>query len=323
MTGSRPSVSLETGSSGGSSAGASSAGAIGVFDSGLGGLTVLRALLDLLPGEEVDYVGDTARFPYGPKPPAEVRAHALEIGHWLVDRGAKAMVVACNSATAAALSDLRERFEIPVVGVIEPGLRAAASVTASRRVGVIGTVGTIASGAYQRAAAGIALEPVAPVQKKPVQPGGGVGSTTSERPLALTCAACPGFVEFVESGDVDSDQVYVLVERMLAPVREAEVDTLVLGCTHYPLLARTIGDVMGREVVLVSSADETAFEVRRLLTERGLHQDPDSEDRTGPGAASSDRARFFTSGDIDTFRALGERFLGPEVAIVEPVPWGA
>jgi len=282
-------------------------GPIGVFDSGLGGLTVLRALLDLLPGEEVEYVGDTARFPYGPKPADEVRAHALEITDWLVERGSKAVVVACNSATAAALPDLREHFDAPVVGVIEPGLRAAAVVTRSRRVGVIGTVGTIASGAYQRAASALATS-----SGDGSEPGAPTG------PLVLTCAACPGFVEFVESGDVDSDQVHVLVERMLAPVRDARVDTLVLGCTHYPLLARTIGDVMGRDVVLVSSADETAFEVRRLLTDRGLHRDP-GRDETRREA----RARFFTSGDVDRFRALGTRFLGPEVDVVEQVAWGA
>lgn len=267
-------------------------GPIGVFDSGLGGLTVLRALLDLLPGEEVHYVGDTARFPYGSKPPEEVREHAVEIAGWLVDRGAKAVVVACNSATAAALDSLREQLDVPVVGVIEPGVRSAAAVTDSGHVGVIGTVGTIASGAYQKAA-----------ERVPAP----------ARPLRVTCAACPGFVEFVESGDVDSDQIHVLAERLLAPVRAAEVDTLVLGCTHYPLLARTIGDVMGRDVVLVSSADETAFEVRRLLTERGLHRDRDVPAR----------ARFFTSGDVETFEALGERFLGPEVVDVEHVKWCA
>ena len=215
---------------------------IGVFDSGLGGLTVLRALIDLLPDEHMIYFGDTGRFPYGPKPRVEVRAHALEITDVLVERGVKALVVACNSAAAAALDTLEQRLDIPVIGVIEPGLRAGITISTSGRVGVIGTVGTIASGAYQRLAAAIDPE------------------------VEITCAACPGFVEFVEAGDVDSDQVHVLAERLLAPVREAGVDTLVLGCTHYPLLARTIGDAMGRDVVLVSSADETAFAVRRLLS---------------------------------------------------------
>jgi glutamate racemase len=260
---------------------------IGVFDSGLGGLTVLRSLIDLLPGESMVYFGDTGRFPYGPKPHDEVHKYALEIADLLVARDAKLLVVACNSATSVALEVLRERLDIPVVGVIEPGMRAAARATRSGRVGVIGTVGTIASGAYQRAAAAL------------------------DRPVALECAACPGFVEFVESGDVKSDQVHVLAERLLAPIRGAEVDTLVLGCTHYPLLARTIGDVMGRDVVLVSSADETAFTVRELVALKGLAARPDS----------TVMHTFVTSGDVDTFRRLGARFLGPEVESVEAWSW--
>jgi glutamate racemase len=260
---------------------------IGVFDSGLGGLTVARALLDLLPAEDVVYFGDTGRFPYGPKPADVVLKYSLEISDALCDRDVKMIVVACNSAAAASLDHLRERLAIPVVGVIEPGVRAARRATASGRVGVIGTVGTISSGAYQRAAAEIAPE------------------------LELTCAACPGFVEFVENGDVDSDQVHVLAERLLAPVRTARVDTLVLGCTHYPLLARTIADVMGPDVVLVSSADETAFEVRALLGVR-------SRDRTEP---SRRRVSFVSSGDVSVFRRLGAQFLGPEVEDVEAWSW--
>jgi glutamate racemase len=256
---------------------------IGVFDSGLGGLTVVRSLLDLLPGEPIVYFGDSGRFPYGPKPRDEVLKYALEIGDLLVDRGARAVVVACNSAAAAALDVLDARLPVPVIGVIEPGLRAAARASRSGRVGVIGTVGTVASGAYQRAASRV------------------------DPSLALVCAACPGFVEFVEAGDVDSDQVHVLAERLLAPLRAAAVDTLVLGCTHYPLLARTIGDVMGREVVLVSSADETAFAVRERL---GAH-----------GTAGRVPPRFVTSGDTVQFCRLGARFLGPEVEHVEPWSW--
>jgi glutamate racemase len=266
---------------------------IGVFDSGLGGLTVLRALIDLLPDERIVYFGDTGRFPYGPKPRDEVLKYSLEITEVLLGYEIKTLVVACNSAAAAALNILREKLDIPVIGVIEPGLRAAARVTRSGRIGVIGTVGTVASGAYQRLAESMVTERGQHVQ--------------------VTCAACPGFVEFVEAGDVESDQVHVLAERLLAPVRNATVDTLVLGCTHYPLLARTISDVMGRDVVLVSSADETAFAVRDLLTERGL---------AASGPPSDPRHVFFTSGRTDTFRTLGERFLGPEVASVEPWHWG-
>jgi glutamate racemase len=257
---------------------------IGVFDSGLGGLTVVRALLDLLPGEPLLYFGDTARFPYGSKPADEVLKFALEIGDVLVDRGARLLVVACNSASSVALDALRARHPVPVIGVVEPGLRAAATVTRSGRVGVIGTVGTVQSGAYQDLAASMDVE--------------------------LTCAACPGFVEFVEAGDVDSDQVHVLAERLLAPVREADVDTLVLGCTHYPLLARTIGDVMGRDVVLVSSAEETAFAVQRALA-------PSAPSRE----TTTVRPVFITSGSPATFRRLGARFCGPEVADVEAFSW--
>jgi glutamate racemase len=257
---------------------------IGVFDSGLGGLTVVRSLLDLVPGESILYFGDSGRFPYGPKPRDEVLKYALEIGDLLVEQGARAVVVACNSAAAAALDVLDDRLPVPVIGVIEPGLRAAARASQSGRVGVIGTVGTVASGAYQRAAAGV------------------------DPSLALVCAACPGFVEFVEAGDVDSDQVHVLAERLLEPLRVASIDTLVLGCTHYPLLARTIGDVMGRDVVLVSSAEETAFAVRERLGAR----------RTTARAAGP---RFITSGDPDQFRRLGSRFLGPEVERVEAWSW--
>ncbi len=256
---------------------------IGVFDSGLGGLTVLRALVDLVPHESTLYFGDTGRFPYGPKPADEVLKYALEIADLLADRGVKLFVVACNSATAVALEALQDRYDVPIIGVVEPGIRAAAATTRTGRVGAIGTVGTIASGAYQQAARAAGIE--------------------------LTCAACPGFVEFVEAGDIDSDQMRVLAERLLAPLRAAAIDTLVLGCTHYPLLARTIGDVMGRDVVLVSSADETAFEARRMLGDV-------TTGRTQPVVHD-----FITSGDAETFRHLGARFLGPEVEFVEAWQW--
>jgi glutamate racemase len=260
---------------------------IGIFDSGLGGLTVARALIDLLPSEDFVYFGDTGRFPYGPKPADEVLKYALEIADFLVEHSVKMLVVACNSASAVALEALRERLDIPVVGVIEPGVRAARDATRSGRVGVIGTVGTISSGAYQRAAAALADQ------------------------VTLTCAACPGFVEFVEVGDVDSDQVHVLAERLLAPVTAAHVDTLVLGCTHYPLLSRTIGDVMGPDVVLVSSAEETAFEVRDRL----------EHSEAARSRATDVAHRFVTSGDVDQFLTLGARFLGPEVETVESWRW--
>jgi glutamate racemase len=249
-------------------------------------LTVLRALVDLLPHESTLYFGDTGRFPYGPKPADEVLKYSHEIADLLADRGVKMLVVACNSATAVALEALQDRYEMPVIGVVEPGVRAAASTTRTGRVGVIGTVGTVASGAYQRAAAAAGIE--------------------------LTCAACPGFVEFVERGETRSDQVTVLAERLLAPVREAKVDALLLGCTHYPFLARTISDVMGRDVVLVDSADETAFEVRHLLEGTALARDPQA------GAGTH---RWLSSGDVATFQRLGRRLLGPELNQVDAVTW--
>jgi glutamate racemase len=208
----------------------------------------------------------------------------------LLDRHrVKCLVVACNTASAAALDELRLEVEVPVVGVIDPGVRALVAATRNGRVGVIGTVGTIASGAYQRAAADLG-------------PG-----------VELTCAACPGFVEFVERGDTTSDQVHVLAERLLAPIRAAGVDALLLGCTHYPFLARTISDVVGRDVVLVSSADETAFELRSLLAASGLAR---------PAAAGPGRHQFLSSGDVEWFEALGRQMLGPELGRVEPVAWG-
>jgi glutamate racemase len=255
---------------------------IGLFDSGFGGLTVARAVIDLLPGEDLVYIGDTGRYPYGPRPLGEVRLFSRQITDKLVqEHGVKMVVVACNTAASAGLNGLT----VPVMSVIEPGLRALLRATASGRVGVIGTVGTISSGAYQRA-----------IRQLPA-PGD----------IELTCAACPGFVEFVERGETDSDQVYVLAERLLAPIREAKVDALLLGCTHYPFLARTISDVVGRDVVLVSSADETAFELRALLEHSSL---------AGPQGAVG-RHRWISSGDVCTFRSLGRRLLGPEIDQVE------
>lgn len=266
-----------------------------MFDSGFGGLTVARAVIDLLPHEDLVYVGDTGRYPYGPKPLDQVRGFAHEITRFLVeDHGVKLVVVACNTAAAAApLAELEAEYGVAVVGVIEPGARSLVAATRSGRVGVIGTVGTVGSGAYQRAVDAVAA---------------------SGRDVVLTCAACPGFVEFVERGVTEGDEVAVLAERLLAPVRDAGVDTLLLGCTHYPYLARTIGDVLGRDVVLVSSADETAFEVRRLLLASGLARVPANGDATG-------RHRFCSSGDLDWFRALGQRLLGPELAHAEACSW--
>ena len=260
-----------------------------MFDSGFGGLTVARAVIDLLPDEDLVYLGDTGRYPFGPRPQAEVREFAHQIAwHLVKDHDVKLLVVACNTAAAAALDTLVDELPVPVVSVIEPGVRAMVRVTDTGRVGVIGTVGTIGSGAYQRAveATGASVE--------------------------LTAVSCPGFVEFVERGETTGEGVTILAERLLAPVKDAGVDTLLLGCTHYPYLARVIGDVMGREVTLVSSADETAFEVRRVLIDLGL---------TRPAGAAAGTSSFITTGDVNWFEELGRRLLGPELERAEQLTW--
>ncbi|MFT7475066.1 MAG: glutamate racemase [Verrucomicrobiales bacterium] len=255
---------------------------IGVFDSGFGGLTVARALIDLLPGEKLIYVGDTGRYPYGSKPLADVRAYAHEITKWLIDtHDVKLVVVACNTASAAALEDLQASYSTPVLGVIDAGVRSLLDVSVSKHVAVIGTVGTIGSGAYQSAV------------------------EAADPNVRLTCAACPGFVEFVERGELAGDQVRVLAQRLLSPIVDAKVDALLLGCTHYPFLARTITDTIGRDVVLVSSADETAFQVRAMLLDNG-------EVREGYPIAPL----FLSSGDVDEFARIGRMLLGPELVDV-------
>lgn len=255
--------------------------AIGMFDSGFGGLTVARATIDLLPHEDLVYLGDTARYPYGPRPQPQVRQFAIEVAdHLVVNYGVKMLVVACNTATAAALPDLRARYPIPVVGVIEPGLRALLKASASGRMGVIGTIGTIESRSYDKALAEI------------------------DDSAALTSCACPGLVEFVERGVTSGLEVAILARRLLAPVVDAELDALLLGCTHYPYLARTISDVVGRSVVLVSSADETAFALARILS--GLRISHDDRSRSGSRT-------FISSGDVAAFADLGSRLLGPEL----------
>ena len=253
---------------------------IGVFDSGVGGLTVARAILDQVPHEPVLYVGDTARTPYGPRPIAQVRAMALECLDDLVAQGVKALVIACNSASAASLRDARERYDVPVVEVVQPAVRRAVRATRNGRIGVIGTPVTIASRAYDDAFA------AAP-------------------DVRLTSVACPRFVEFVERGDTHTPELLAVAERYLAPVIAAGVDTLVLGCTQYPLLAGVISYVVGDGVTLVSSAEETAKDVYRLLNERGLARD----DALPPPAH-----RFVATGDPAAFELLARRFLGPEVA---------
>jgi glutamate racemase len=257
-----------------------------MFDSGFGGLTVARAVIDLLPAEDLVYIGDTGRYPYGPKPLADVRTYARQLAWSLVkEHDVKAVIVACNTAAAAGLEDLRGELPVPVLDVIGPGSAALVEATSCGRAAVIGTVGTIASGAYGTAVAAAAAD--------------------AGRRVELTTTACPGFVEFVERGQTSGDEVTVLAERMLAPVRAAGVDALLLGCTHYPFLARVISDVLGPGVTLVSSADETAFSARAVLGRLGLLR-PSGGEEVGAH-------RFLSSGDIAAFRELGARLLGPEL----------
>ncbi len=270
-----------------SSAAAPQSGApIGIFDSGVGGLTVARAVIDQLPAERIVYVGDTAHGPYGPLPVAEIREHALAIGDGLVERGVKLLVIACNSASAACLVDARERYPVPVVEVILPAVRRAVATTRSGRIGVIGTRATISSGAYQ-------------------------DSFAAAPDVAVTAVACPRFVDFVERGMTTGRQVLGLAQAYLEPMQQAQVDTLVLGCTHYPLLSGVLQLALGPAVTLVSSAEETAKDVVRVLHERGLAVPPDPE-----ADAPAPEHEFLATGDPEPFRRLSRRFLGPEIRVV-------
>jgi glutamate racemase len=256
---------------------------IGIFDSGVGGLTVARAILDQLPNESTIYIGDTARGPYGPRPLAEVREFALETLDFLVEQGVKAIVIACNTASAAMLRDARERYKVPVIEVIQPAVRRAVAATRSGHIGVIGTRATVDSKAYLDAFA------AAPQ-------------------LQITSIPCPLFVEFVERGETSGPEITKIARDYLAPVMEAKVDTLVLGCTHYPLLTGVISYVMGEGVTLVSSAEKTAKDLYRTLVENNLLRD-------ARGGAPTHK--FLATGDAKAFESLARRFLGPEVTRVE------
>jgi glutamate racemase len=256
---------------------------IGIFDSGVGGLTVGRAILDQLPNESTIYIGDTARGPYGPRPLAEVREFALETLDFLVEQGVKALVIACNTASAAMLRDARERYKVPVIEVIQPAVRRAVAATRTGHIGVIGTRATIDSKAYLDAFA------AAPQ-------------------LQVTSIACPLFVEFVERGETSGAEITKIARDYLAPIMEAKVDTLVLGCTHYPLLTGVISYVMGEGVTLVSSAEETAKDLYRTLVENNLLRD---------ARGGSPTHKFLATGDAKAFESLARRFLGPEVTRVE------
>lgn len=250
---------------------------IGIFDSGFGGLTVARSVIDQLPHESVVYLGDTARQPYGPRPIGQVREYALECLDHLVETGVKALVIACNSASAAMLRDARERYDVPVVEVIYPATRRAVAASRNGRIGVICTRATAESMAYDDAFA------AAPH-------------------LELSTRACPRFVDFVEAGVTAGDDLLAAAHEYLDPLSEAGVDTLILGCTHYPLLTGIISYVMGDGVTLVSSAEECAKDVFKMLVVNDLLREGGEPQHT-----------FLTTGEPEEFAAVGRRFLGPEM----------
>lgn len=266
---------------------------IGIFDSGLGGLTVARSIIDKLPQERILYVGDTANTPYGTKPIAVVRELALQVMDELASRDVKMLVIACNTASAAVLRDARERYEvdagIPVVEVIQPASKAAVAATRNRRIGVIATAATVTSGAYRDAFS--------------VVPD-----------LTVTQQACPRFVEFVEKGITTGAELNEVAAQYLAPVKEAGVDTLVLGCTHYPLLTGLISSHMGDGVTLISSSESAANEVYQRLVRENLVA-------SGVDPATVQQ-EFYGTGSLESFAPLARRFLGPIVGEVQPMGVG-
>jgi glutamate racemase len=261
---------------------------IGIFDSGIGGLTVARALYERLPHESTIYFGDTARVPYGPKSPDTVKRYSLEILHWLLEQKVKAVVVACNTSTAHALRALQEATPVPVLGVIKPGARTAIELGGKGPIGVIGTAGTIASDAYNRA-----IQALAP------------GMTVIQR-------ACPLFVPLVEEGWFDHPATELVAADYLRELREACVRSLVLGCTHYPLLKPLLQQVMGPEVRLIDSGQATAVALETILVDQGME---------APQDRRADH-RFVVSDDEARFRQVGSRFIGERLGKAEVVPLG-
>ncbi len=264
---------------------------IGVFDSGIGGLTVVRELMRQLPRERVIYFGDTARVPYGPKSPDTVRRYSHEIAAYLTSQDVKAIVVACNTATAHALPELQRQHAVPVIGVVEPGARAAVAATRRGELGVIGTAGTIGSGAYERAIRALAPD------------------------VDIVARPCPLFVPLVEEGWLDTQATRLIAREYLGPLQAAGIDTLVLGCTHYPLLKPMLAHILGPDVALIDSAHETAAETARVLESHGLLSDASP-------ATGSLTHRFIASDAADHFLRLGQRFLGLTIERVETLTLG-
>ncbi|WP_458412292.1 glutamate racemase [Schinkia sp. CFF1] len=246
---------------------------IGVIDSGVGGLTVAKEIMRQLPKEEIIYLGDTARCPYGSRPVEEVKKFTWELTNYLLNYNIKMLVIACNTATALVLDDIREKIDIPVVGVVYPGARTALKVTKNHHIGVIGTVGTIQSGAYEQALKSI------------------------NHHVKVESLACPSFVPIVESGYYEVEDAFKIVEDSLSPLKEHDIDTLILGCTHYPILRAVIQQVMGQKVKLISSGDETAREVSTLLHHAGMLE----TEETMPNHL------FLTTGPKEIFQHIAER----------------
>ncbi len=261
---------------------------IGVFDSGIGGLTVVRALLQLLPHENIIYFGDTARVPYGSKSPQVIREYTLDDAEFLLSQDVKMIVAACNTVSAVALDVVQKRTNIPVTGVIIPGASAAVASSAKKRIGVIGTAGTIASGAYEQAIK--QLDSSAEVFSQP----------------------CPLFVPLVEEGWMEHSATELIAREYLFPLVTQKIDTLVLGCTHYPLLKKSISAVFKNQILLVDSGEETAKEVQKLLS---LHQLKNT-------SKENPNIQFFVSDNPQKFTEIGERFLGRKLGVVKKVSVG-
>jgi glutamate racemase len=258
---------------------------IGIFDSGVGGLTVFKEVISLLPREDIIYLGDTARVPYGTRSPETVIRYSQEITRFLLRQGIKLLVVACNTSSAVSLPSLKKENEIPIIGVIDPGSRRASEVTQNKRVGIIGTEGTVKSRAYERAVKMV------------------------DRRITVVSRACPLFVPLAEEGWVDNEVARLTAHSYLSPLRGKMIDTLILGCTHYPLLEKVIREVMGDEVCFVNSAKETAKEVQRVLDEEGLAH-----------AGKRDGSyRFYVTDNVERFSKVGERFLGRKLGAVHEV----
>lgn len=258
---------------------------IGVFDSGIGGLTVAKELIKSLPNENISYLGDTARVPYGTKSERTVIIYSHRNTEFLVSKGIKLLVVACNTASSVSIPSLREEFDIPVIGVIEPGARKAVSVTQKGKIGVIGTPSTINSGAYIKSIHDIAPD------------------------IEVLAKACPLFVPLADEGWTEGNLVEGIVERYLGEIKQSGIDTLVLGCTHYPLLKETIQAVMGDEITLVDSAEETASEIVEVLTKDNLIND----------TSSQSNREFYLTDVSDTFISVAGRFLGEKINNIQMV----